>query len=536
MRSSGTAKVLFLFENYVFDTDRRELRHGTVAVPVEPQVFDLLAYLIKNRERVASKDDLVAAIWGGRIVSESTLTTRINAARGAIGDSGAEQRLIKTLARKGLRFVGDVREEARPEKVTPIGRGHVATQQPNPELSLPDKPSIAVLPFANLSGDPQQDYFSDGITEDIITELSRFSELQVIARNSTFQFKGKAVDIRQVGRELGARYVLEGSVRRSGDRIRITAQLIDAMTGANRWAERYDRELHDVFAVQDEVARAIVAILAAVVNRAEIDRALLKPPAAWEAYEYYLRGAEAYSLHSTRRTTASLYDARRLLKQSLAIDPNYARACAMLSETYVYAYVEPLDCDYLNPAALDRALDLAETAVNLDAHLPQAHAQLGHTLIFKRRHDAAIAEFERAFALNPNFIDNRFAFALSCAGEHARAIEVLEANIRLDPFQPVIFSLGAMGMANYMLKRYDTVRLLRECASRLPNLQACHVFLASAYAQSGQLEEASVEAAEVLRINPSFSIEKWKRLAVYKNPKDAEHRIDGLRKAGLPEV
>jgi DNA-binding winged helix-turn-helix (wHTH) protein len=162
--------VLFLFENYAFDTDRRELRHGTVAVPVEPQVFDLLAYLIKNRERVASKDDLVAAIWGGRIVSESTLTTRINAARGAIGDSGAEQRLIKTLARKGLRFVGDVREEARPDKVTPIGRGHVATQQPNPELSLPDKPSIAVLPFANLSGDPQQDYFSDGITEDIITE------------------------------------------------------------------------------------------------------------------------------------------------------------------------------------------------------------------------------------------------------------------------------------------------------------------------------------------------------------------------------
>jgi adenylate cyclase len=527
--------LLFLFENYAFDTDRRELRHGAVAVPVEPQVFDLLAYLIKNRERVASKDDLVAAIWGGRIVSESTLTTRINAARSAIGDSGAEQRLIKTLARKGLRFVGDVQEEAKPEKVTPIGAGDAAAQQPKPELSLHDKPSIAVLPFANLSGDPQQDYFSDGITEDIITELSRFSELLVIARNSSFQYKGKPVDIRQVGRELGVRYVLEGSVRRSGERIRIMAQLIDAMTGTYRWAERYDRELHEVWAVQDEVARAIVVILVAHVNRAETERALLKPPAAWEAYEYYLRGAEAYSLHSTRRTTESLYDVRRLLEQSLAIDPDYARACAMLSETYVYAYVEPLDCDYLNPAALDRALDLAETAVNLDARLPQAHAQLGHALIFKCQHDAAIAEFERAFALNPNFIDNRFAFALSCAGKHERAIEVLEANIRLDPFQPVIFSLGAMGMANYMLKRYDALRLLRECASRLPNLQACHVFLASAYAQSGQLEEARAEAAEILRINPNFTIERWKRLAVYKNPKDAEHRIDGLRRAGLPE-
>jgi DNA-binding winged helix-turn-helix (wHTH) protein len=183
--------VLFLFENYALDTDRRELRHGSVAVPVEPQVFDVLAYLIENRGRVASKDDLVAAIWGGRIVSESTLTTRINAARCAIGDSGAEQRLIKTLARKGVRFVGAVREEAGPT----TGAEDAAAQKAKPDTSLPDKPSIAVLPFANLGGDAQQDYFSDGITEDIITELSRFSELLVIARNSTYQYKGKPVDI-----------------------------------------------------------------------------------------------------------------------------------------------------------------------------------------------------------------------------------------------------------------------------------------------------------------------------------------------------
>src|SRR5262249_46566407 len=181
-----------------------------------------------------------------------------------------------------------------------------------------DRPSVAVLPFANLSGDAQQDYLGDGITEDITTELSRFSELMVIARNSAFQYKGKAVDIRQVGQELGARYVLEGSVRRMGDRIRITAQLVDVVTGAHRWAERYDRELVDVFAVQDEVARAIVGILAAQVSRAETERALLKPPAAWEAYEYYLRGAEAFFSHHNK---ASLHDARRLLEQSLAIDP-----------------------------------------------------------------------------------------------------------------------------------------------------------------------------------------------------------------------
>src|SRR5258708_6899471 len=397
--------------------------------------------------------------------------------------------------------------------------------------------SVAVLPFANLSGDPQQDYFSDGITEDITTELSRFSELLVIGRNSAFQYKGKAVDLRQIGRELDARYLLEGSVRRSGDRIRITAQLIDAATGAHRWAERYDRELHDVFAVQDEVARAIVAILAAHVKRAETQRVLLKPPAAWEAYDYYLRGAEAFFLHTSRRTKASLYDARRLLEQSLAIDPDYARAAAMLSWTHHHAYVEPFDGDYLSPAALDRALELAETAVHLDARLPQARAQLGYVLLSRRLHDDALAEFERAFALNPNFIDHRYAQALTLAGEHARAIEALEANIRLDPLQPLLFGFGQRGFANYMLKRYgEAVRLFRECALRSPNQQWPHLMLAAAYAQSGQLEEARAEAAEVLRINPGFTIERRKRLAVYKYPKDAEHRLDGLRKAGLPET
>src|SRR5258707_1498617 len=282
--------------------------------------------------------------------------------------------------------------------------------------------SVAVLPFANLSGDPQQDYRSDGITEDITTELSRFSELLVIGRNSAFQYKGKAVDLRQIGRELDARYLLEGSVRRSGDRIRITAQLIDAATGAHRWAERYDRELHDVFAVQDEVARAIVAILAAHVKRAETQRVLLKPPAAWEAYEYYLRGAEAFFLHQSGRTKASLYDARRLLEQSLAIDPDYARAAAMLSWTHHHDYVEPFDGDYLSPAALDRALELAEAAVHLGARLPQARAQLGYVLLSRRRHDDAIAEFERAFTLNPNFFDPRFALALR-SEEHTSELQ-----------------------------------------------------------------------------------------------------------------
>jgi adenylate cyclase len=524
---------MFRFEGYTLDIACNSLRAADRDIALRPKSFEVLRYLLENANRVVTKHELMKAIWPNIIVTDQVLTHCVAEVRQAIGDGG--QAIIKTIPRRGYRFAAPVVRVAA-GAVMPAVPGKVAAPPASPDSSpLSDRPSVAVLPFANLSGDPQHDYFSDGIAEDIITELSRFSELLVIARNSSFQYRGKAVDIRQVGRELDARYILEGSIRRSGDRIRIAAQLIDAVTGAHRWAERYDRELHDVFAVQDEMARTIVTTLAAHVNRAEIERALLKPPAAWEAYEYYLRGAQAFFLHATRRTEGALYEARRLLEQSLAIDPAYARAAAMLSQTYLNAYTERSDGDYLCPAALDRALELAQTAVYLDPLLPQARAQLGCILGYKGQHDAALAEFERAFALNPNFTDHRYAYALILAGEPARAIEVLELNIRLDAFQPRPFQI--MGIAHYMLKRYgEAVRWLREAASRLPNSHLPHLMLASAYAQSGQFEEARAEAAEVLRINPGFTIESWKPILLpYKNPEDLQHRIDGLRKAGLPE-
>ncbi|MGC2315983.1 MAG: winged helix-turn-helix domain-containing protein, partial [Bradyrhizobium sp.] len=205
----------YLFEEYAFDTDRRELHRGADVVSVAPQVFDLLDYLIRNRERVVSKDDLIDVIWKGRSVSDAALTTRLNAARSALGDSGEEQRLIKTLPRKGFRFVGPVRE----------AKGPAPAQQPKPALPLPEKPSIAVLPFTNLSSDLEQEYFADGMVDDIITALSRFKALFVIARNSSFTYKGRAVDVKQIGHELGVRYVLEGSIRKAASRVRITGQL-----------------------------------------------------------------------------------------------------------------------------------------------------------------------------------------------------------------------------------------------------------------------------------------------------------------------
>src|SRR5262249_2008233 len=279
------SRVRYFFADYALDTDRRELRRGADAVPTTPQVFDLLDYLIRNRERVVSKDDLVSAIWKGRIVSDAALTARLNAARSVIGDCGAEQRLIKTLPRKGFRFVGAVHETNRPSSAATVPDSGAGSSQPL--LVLPDKPSIAVLPFHNMSGDPEQQYFSDGITEDIITELSRFHSLFVIARNSSFSFRGKPVN-QEIARELSVTYLVEGSVRRAADRVRITAQLVDGSTGNHLWAERYDRDMRDIFALQDEVARSVAST---VIGRVEAaGRELLRlSPAGLRAYDLILR-------------------------------------------------------------------------------------------------------------------------------------------------------------------------------------------------------------------------------------------------------
>ncbi|WFU18617.1 winged helix-turn-helix domain-containing protein [Bradyrhizobium sp. CB3481] len=264
----------YCFEEYAFDIDRRELHRGAEVVPITPQVFDLLEFLIRNRERVVSKDELINAVWNGRIVSDAALTTRLNAVRAAIGDTGEEQRLIKTLPRKGFRFVGQVRRTREVEDPNP----HDA---PESALALPDKTSIAiaVLPFENMSGDPEQEYFADGMVEEITTALSQFKWLFVIARNSSFTLKGKAVDVKEVGRRLGVRYILEGSVRKAAGKVRITGQLIDAVTGAHIWADRFERDLIDVFALQDEVAVAVVSAIQPRIIQTEIAMTARRRPA-----------------------------------------------------------------------------------------------------------------------------------------------------------------------------------------------------------------------------------------------------------------
>src|SRR3989449_3554538 len=276
-------QVKFNFDNHIMDTDRRELRRGGDLVAMQPQVFDLLVHLLKCRDRVVSRDDLIALVWGGRIVSDSTLDSRINAARNAIGDNGKEQRLIRTIPRKGVRFVGAVNGPCDAQAASQ------AEAKMRSGLTLPDRPAIAVLPFDNMSGDREQEYFSDGISEDIITALSKLRWFFVIARNSSFTYKGKAVQMKQIAAELGVRYVVEGSVRKSGDRVRITAQLNDTATGSHIWAERYDRDLIDVFAVQDEITDAIITAIEPQIYAAENFRSRRKPPNSVDAWDLVMR-------------------------------------------------------------------------------------------------------------------------------------------------------------------------------------------------------------------------------------------------------
>jgi adenylate cyclase len=509
------------FGSFALDLERLTLNGPAGPANLRRKSFDVLRYLAERAGRVVTKEELIKAVWPGVTVGDESLTKCISEVRQAIGDEG--QSLIKTVPRRGYLFDVPIAPTG-----TPAG-GAAGAASP----VAPDRPSIAVLPFANMSGDPQQEYVSDGIVEDIITELSRFSGLFVIARNSSFQWKGRTVDARQVGRELGVRYLLEGSVRRAGQRLRISTQLINAESGNHLWAERYDRDVQDVFALQDEVARTVAAILAAHMTKAEAERTVLKPPKSWQAYDHYMRAAEVHATFHRAMQVAAMYETRELLDRCLSMEPGFARAHALYSATLVTTWTLALDGDHRNPPVLENALRWAEKAVQLDPNLPEAHAQLGYALGYMGKPDAAVAAFERAIALNPNFTDWRFAAVLDWAGQADRAIEAATAHLRVDPFALPI-ARAYLGLGYLMRRRYtEAVTTLREFVSQSPNHRPGRCWLAAAYAHLGEIDEARVQAAHVLRIDPDFVTTGYRKLAEFWRPADVEHVIGGLRKAGL---
>ena len=526
--------MLYAFEGYALDTDRRELRRGPTVISVQPQVFDLLEYLICNSDRVVSKDDILNAVWGGRIVSESTLTSRINAARTAIGDCGQDQRLIKTIPRKGIRFVGVIHKDDGPADSAATIADSAETISEAPTLALPDKPSIAVLPFQNLGGDPHDEYFADGMVEDIITALSRFKELFVIARNSTFAYKGRSKDVRRVGRELGVRYLLEGSVRRTAQRVRIAGQLVEATTGGHLWADRFDGALEDVFQLQDDITASVVSAIAPRVELAEIERAKRKPTENLSAYDYYLRGLAAFYRGSKQATGNALH----LFEKAFHLDPEFAAAHGMA----VWSYVIQSNNGWLpnRTAELDKILSLARRATRLgkDDAIALCSSGVAFAQVFE---DLATgtALIDRALALNPNLAAawHVSGWVRVKLGQPELAIEHFGRAMRLNPLDPFLYSLhNGTAAAHFLAERYDdssfwAEKALREQPNYLPALRMA----AASRALAGRLPESREAMARMREIDPMLRVSSLKGLLPFRRPEDAARYEEGLRRAGLPE-
>jgi adenylate cyclase len=686
-----SSTLLYSFEDFSLDTARRQLRRSGALSSVQPQVFDLLEYLIRNRERVVTKDDLLAAVWNGRIVSESAVSTRINAARSAIGDSGEEQRLIRTEYGKGIRFVGVVREEeetvrklaaifaadvegysrlmgqdevgtlrqltasrvilderiatyrgrifgsagdsvvadfasaidavqcavavqkamakdsaARPAAeqmrfrigvhvgdvlvqgenlfgdgvniaarlealaepggicisgtvrdeigtklpvaftdlgqqqvkniARPIRAYHVREEASAPAevLSppLPDKPSIAVLPFENLSRDPEQEYFADGMVEEITTALSKVRWFFVIARNSSFIYKGRAVDVKQVAQELRVRYVLEGSVRKAGDRVRVSAQLIDATTGNHIWAERYERQLADVFAVQDEITERVVAAIEPQLYAAEHFRSSRKPPESLDAWECVVRALSFVG----QDTRPGLTAAEALCRRAIAIAPGYGQAHSLLA--WILVRLTSRSGGDLS-MVLPEASAEARTALDLDEQDPWAHLTHGVVLWRMRRHGEAERAFRRALVLNPNFAlaHAYLSLPLGVQGAIKGAVESAQTAVRLSPSDLLVGIQASLAMAqayfssgNYV----DSMVCARLTIERSPEFQPAHFMLIASAALQGDMSAASGALATLLGLRPSFSV-AWISENMAFVGDALERLLEGLRKAGVPE-
>jgi TolB-like protein len=527
----GRVEVQFLFEDHILDVDRRELRRGSQQIPVGPQVFDLLVYLVQNRERVVTKDDLLDAVWSGRFVSESNLTTRINAARKAIRDSGEEQRLIRTVPRKGFRFVGAVSIAA--EDATKEVPAHTATTQT--PLPLPDKPSIAVLPFDNISGDPEQEYFADGMVEEIITALSRFRQLFVIARNSTFTYKGRAVDVKQIGRELGVRYVLEGSVRKAVNRVRITTQLVDALTGAHVWADRFDGTLEDIFELQDKVAGRVVAAIGPKLERAEIERSSRKPTGSQDAYDYYLR---AMAFLYQWRSRDACDRAIQASYKAIELDPDFATPYGIAALCFSWRKSNGWMVDRAQET--EEADRLVHRAAELGEDDAVALSYAGYSLAYVLGDlDSGFALLDRALLLNPNMaIAWTFSgWVKNFRGEWEAAIKHLTYAIRLSPLDPMSFRMhGGMAFAHFLSGRYDEAVLGAEKALHVqPSYQPALRILAASHALIGRLEQAHQAVARLRQNDPALRVSTVKGMIPFHQPEHLARYEDGLRKAGLPE-
>src|SRR6266446_6198521 len=478
----------FCFDDHVLDLDRRELRRSGEPIALEPQVFDLLVFLIRNRDRVVTKDDLFESVWRGRLVSESTLSSRITAARRAIGDSGEAQRLIRTSFRKGIRFIGNVTEEHAAAELPPMPRARA---------------SIAVLPFESLSGDREQEYFADGIVAEIITGLSRIKWLFVISRNSTFIYKGKPTDVKIIGRELDVRYVLEGSVRRSGDHVRVTGQLIETETAAHVWAGRYDGTLGDIFTLQDEMTMSVIGAVEPTLRKAEVERAKRKRPDNLDAYDLFLRALPFAAIAMPEDADTAL----GLLEKAIRLEPDYSAVHGFIAWCHEQRYLR----GGLEAETRRAAIRHAQLAIETGSDDAMALAMGGFVIgVLERSYETALEALDRSIALSPS---SALAFGFSSVirawmGDYATAIEHAKTGIRLSPYDPLIY-LPYVGLAyaHFFAGNFvEAASAASRASSANPRFSVPCYLNAAALLRLGRTDEAKALAKVLLKLQPGFTV------------------------------
>ena len=523
--------MIFEFNQFKIDTERYHLYLQDKAISIEPLVFDLLVYLIENRDRVVSRGELLDNLWEGKVVTDAALGARLKDARKVVKDSGSKQEVIKTFHGRGYQFIAELSELTTSKSSNSNGK----TGPKAGTFLLPDNPSIAILPFANMSGDPDQEYFCDGIVEDIITELSHFKDLSVISRHSSFAFRGDGIDIVEVEKKLNVHYVLEGSIRKSGNRVRVTAQLIDARTGTHVWANRFDRELEDIFAVQDEIVRTISATLMDKVHHADYELAKRKSPSNLKAYDCVVLGLNYFY----KWTPESNQMAQELFEQAVSIDPEYASAYAWLAEAHFRAGLNLWSASFRKSFSL--FFDYASKSVDLDDNDSHTHTALGVAYLFRGDHDLAGSHLDRALALNPSNTDAMVHLARceALSGNPQKGVERLSEALRFNPFANYQWFSGQV---LYIAGEYEeAIRNLSTLSS--PNALV-HAFLAASHGQLGNDREARVSASlftsmaqNLISLSGGHLPESWIEFVTARYPfkyeKDAEHFISGLKKAGL---
>jgi TolB-like protein len=518
----------YVFDRFRLQTGRHELCRDGTPVALEPKAFAVLTQLLAHEGELLERDALLDAVWGHRHVTPGVLSRSIAQLRRVLEDDSEHPHYIQTVHALGYRFIAPVRSEDAPAAAVPgvLGAAPTPAESSGTDVRAVSIP-VAVLPFANMSDDPEQAYFSDGITEDIITELSRWRMLAVRSRAASFRYRGVAMDVRQVARELDVRFIVEGSVRRMGDRVRITVQLIDAVGGNHVWAEKYDSALSELFSVQDEVVCRIVGTLVGRVQACDAERARRKPPASLAAYECVLKGN---SLPWARREGVA--EATRLFEQAVSLDPDYGLAHSLLAAMrYGQWYDAPIGED----AALDEAFALANRGVALDPDESTCHSLLAQVHHLRGEFDLCMQHIRRAVELNPN---NQWNIAdmgmmLNYAGEPEQALEWFARALRVDPYFDPPWYWREYGLAFLLARRHEEAAGM---FNRLADRYYRHLALkAACQSLRGDIGTARRDAAACLGVRPGFSIRHFFAKTPFRRPADSELLASGMRLAGFPE-